>query len=56
MRVEHLSLGLETLMRVVLQHSSREMACDRLDDMVWLACFEQICDDGMPQIVKPEPR
>jgi hypothetical protein len=53
---KHLSFGLEPLMRVVLQHSSREMTCDRLDDMLRLACFKQIRDDGMPKIVKPEPR
>ena len=51
---EHLSFGLEPLMRVVLQHSSREMACDRFDDMLRLACLEQIRHHRMAEIVKAE--
>lgn len=37
-------------MRVVLQHSPREVPCHRLDDMHRLACFKQVRDDGMPEI------
>lgn len=43
-------------MRVVLQHSSREVPRNRLDDMLRLPCFKQIRNDGMPEIVKTKPR
>jgi NTE family protein len=51
---KHLPLGLEPLVRVVLQHPPREMSGDRLDDVLRFARLEQIGHDGVSQIVEAE--
>ena len=41
-------------MRVMLQHTPRQMTGYRFDYMLWFTRLEKIRDDGMPQIVEPE--
>ena len=53
---EHLTLRLEPLVRVVLQHLLGELPGHGLDHVVGFAGLQQICDDSVPQIVKPESR
>src|SRR5262245_18515925 len=51
---EHLAFGLEPLVGVVLQHPSREMPRDCLDDVLRFAGFEKIGDDRVSEGVEPE--
>jgi hypothetical protein len=53
---EHLSLRLQPLVRVVLQHSPREVPGDCFDNVLGFSRLEQVRHHRMPEIVKTEPR
>src|SRR5687768_5920536 len=51
---KHLALGLEALVRVVLQHPTREVPGHRFDDVLGLAGLEQVRDNRVAQVMEPE--
>ncbi|ODS54081.1 MAG: hypothetical protein ABS36_11585 [Acidobacteria bacterium SCN 69-37] len=53
-RVERLPLRIDADMRVVLQHPPRQVAADRLQDVVGHAQLRELRDDRVPQVVEPE--
>jgi hypothetical protein len=52
--LEHLTLCLEPLVRVVLQHLLGELAGHGLDNVLGLTGLEQVRDDRLAQVVEPE--
>ena len=56
MSAKHLALGLEPLMRVVLEDAARQVPGHGFDDMLRLAGLEQVGHYCVPEVVKPEAR
>jgi hypothetical protein len=52
--LEHLTLCLEPLVRVVLQHLFGELAGHGLDNVFGLTGLEQVRDDRVAQVMEPE--
>ena len=54
--IERGPFRLQADVRIVFQHPPREVPCNRLDDVIWLASFEEPRYDGVPKVVEAQAR